>query len=241
MKIYHSKQQLLLNRFRGFDKEIQTDEDLFLKLQNQFSKRELIKIFISMYLEPIVKDIVSDLILVKNKNQIERIIKNYSERFVYLFTSFQSYILQIADHNLDDIAKIESSIYQAIINEIKSSGLLEKEPILVEKSIDFIENIADYENLTLGMTIKKADLVLSNLENINIDDFKIKISFSIIIFYCILLLIREGFLIDKKEISYQIIELGLEYSEDILAYADTLDILTDPEAMDAITKIKKCD
>jgi hypothetical protein len=130
------------------------------------------------------------------------------------------------------IARLEYQIYEKLKQYIRSQGDLGHN--IHNRITEVIDNLSDYENILFGIIINKSDQLHIAITKVDIDDLERNIVSAYQAFYCIL------YIISHQENNYwklsKLIDLGLKYSKEMDSYIDTLDILTDADEIDTISK-----
>jgi hypothetical protein len=107
----------------------------------------------------------------------------------------------------------------------------------VTKIVQIIDNIRDYENILLGILIKRPNELKDALKQIDLTDLRKVRSEGFLAFYCISTLIEDKeTYYDMEEKLSILLELGIEYSDKMVIYADTIDVSSNSEAMTVISK-----
>jgi hypothetical protein len=145
---------------------------------------------------------------------------------------------QLKGNNIDvvqNIAVIESQIFQLLKEHIQAKNLNED---ISRNILEIVNNLSDYENILLGIIIRRSNKLPKAIREIDVEDLITNIVGAYQAFYCILYMIGHQENYDSKRLS-KLITLGTTFSKEMDSYADTLDILTDPDEVQAIKNSKE--
>lgn len=136
---------------------------------------------------------------------------------------------------VQNIARIESQMFQLLKEHIQAKNLDED---ISRNTLEIVNNLSDYENILLGIIIKRSDKLSKAIREIDVEDLITNIVGAYQAFYCILYIIGHQENYGSERLS-KLITLGVTFSKEMDSYADTLDILTDPDEVQAIRKSKE--
>ncbi len=145
---------------------------------------------------------------------------------------------QLKGNNIDvvqNIAVIESQIFQLLKEHIQAKNLNED---ISRNILEIVNNLSDYENILLGIIIRRSNKLPKAIREIDVEDLITNIVGAYQAFYCILYMIGHQENYDSERLS-KLITLGTTFSKEMDSYADTLDILTDPDEVQAIKNSKE--
>lgn len=185
-------------------------------------------------LKGIPKDIEENIIPILTSD------KNIGSNFLFILgtiTLLQSQFVkdvfqkpELQNDRLLEFARSDLQGYQIIKYTISQNNYLEQD--IIKNMIEIIDNLSDYDNSIFGILINKPQQLENALEQIDFDDFQKTLSGTILVFVFILAiaLIKEY----NKEHVMRMLKLGIKYSERIESYVDTIDVLTNPEELEAL-------
>jgi hypothetical protein len=222
-------------------KTVTSNRDLWLKPQDKLWSGQVFEQLETVTILQVYSHILTEIINPILSSPVTELSSKFSEKrdtFKLALVQITNNIIGISkskgDENpLPKIAELELMIYNSFKKSVsanKSIGSEQKEEI-----INTVDNLSDYENLILGIMVRKQGEVKHALQQIDVDDMKNKVAEGFLAFYCILDLINTKESIeDKKEKLSILSKIGLDYSQEMVTYADTLDVLSNEDAMKAI-------
>jgi hypothetical protein len=189
-------------------------------------------------------EIISKRILESNTKDLEKTFKESLPLFKPKFEKVSKTMIMLEKESLKKIdeigfakkiAQTEYQIYQQVKQYIKARNDLHNNISI--KILEIIDNLSEYENILFGIIIKKSSQLQMAISEINVDDLVQNIVGAYQAFYCILYLLNHQE--SNMEKLSKLIDFGLEYSNEMDSYIDTLDILTDPEEIETLRKSEK--
>lgn len=132
-----------------------------------------------------------------------------------------------------DFLRIARSVYD-MYESLKKEIHIRVDLNYSEQLIRFFDNLRDYENILFGIIINRLDSLNKSLKEIDLDDLKNNIHGAFLAFVCTIALVNEKNY-DKRKLQ-TLLHLGIVYSEELIDYIDTLDILSDPDTIAAINR-----
>lgn len=168
-------------------------------------------------------------------------IDNLRVRFDEALRKFELHLIELNNELIRDFANDPNLVFNTIRQEVslyeivKAFSLIRTDiyPDQVTKLVDILSNVEDYENMMLGLVLKRSGGLKDALKSINLADLSKNVSGGFLSLFCILTLIDGKPDNDKLSI---LLKLGKEFTEEMITYADTIDTLTNQEAMSAIGK-----
>jgi len=184
------------------------------EINNSSEKSDALKDFIHILLEKNNREEIIDYL---DKNHIE----------------FYQLLEELVDDKITNMSNKES-LKERIIKEYNEFENLKKmiyvkkgkPEDIKEKFIELIDNLFDYENVMTGIYLYKSKNFDERIEKLDVKDFaKTRLIATIIFLIAFLIYLKDYE--DKKVQLF--LDIGIEYSEILESYADTLDILTNDE------------
>ena len=185
-------------------------------------------------LKGIPKDIEENILPILNSD------KNIESNFLFILgtiTLLQSQFVKdvfqkpkLQNDRLLEFARLDLQGYQIIKYSILQNNYLGQD--IIKNMIEIIDNLSDYDNTIFGILINKPERLENALEQIDFDDFQKTLSGTILVFVFILAIavIQEY---DREHVM-RMLKLGIKYSERMESYVDTIDLLTNPEELEAL-------
>lgn len=132
-------------------------------------------------------------------------------------------INQLDEPNKDNIINVIQNEYK-IFEQMKNSVEIKKDNSEdMKKFKELVDNLFDYQNVIAGVYINKTEKFEEKIKEIDMDDFtKNKWKAILMLMVIITAIHLKGY---EEKIGL-FLDMGLEYSENLQSYADTLDILT---------------
>ncbi|MGH9878568.1 MAG: hypothetical protein ACRD5H_13095 [Nitrososphaerales archaeon] len=153
--------------------------------------------------------------------------------FAFRCMSLNTIVLVSVENDIQKLSELEQTLFEELLKTINnSSGQVGIDT--ARKIIDIIERFADYENVLLGIAKHRPEQLIEAFKQADLDDFLKSVYGTLLALSCILLLIKEN-KPDAKKLAI-LLELAIPYSEKLESYADTIDILTNPEEMELLKR-----
>ena len=220
-------QYLFLDKFRVGIEQLATDTDnvvnSIIPIQYRAFADELMQ-----SMDKLVNSVLDASDAECSKNFYETIIP-----FAFRCMSLNTIVLVSVENDIQKLSELEQALFEELLKTINnSSGQVGIDT--ARKIIDIIERFADYENVLLGIAKHRPEQLIEAFKQVDLDDFLKSVYGTLLALSCILLLIKES-KSDAKKLAI-LLELAIPYSEKLESYADTIDILTNPEEMELLKR-----
>lgn len=175
-------------------------------------------------ISPILQSDISDL-----ENNFDRILSD-SQLNLLIHGIPHEPRLGIRADKLEKVARSRYLIYEDLKRFIEKNQELNKD--MRTRILQVAEKISDFDNVVAGIEIDRPDQLTKALREIDRHDLQWNVNSALVSFFCIISLIKDKNH-DKTKLS-KLLSLSEKYSENIETYADTLDILSNPEEAQVI-------
>lgn len=221
---------LIIDKLRVGPEQLATD---YVDLLKEFVSPQYLEMIAELVNE--INDQIIVPILQSNEGEILSTFKSKLLPFIIKFTGINLVMLEIQKGDLLKVAQLEQMCYSKILKWVEeASSQIGSE--ISAKITEVIERMADYENVLLGILIKRPKHLTEALEQLDIDDLLTNIYSTTLAIACIVVILKESKPNSKKlEILLRVAE---ECSEVMESYADTLDIMSNKEEMELL---KQCE
>lgn len=193
---------------------------------------------------PQYKDLVVDIIHYFDNKIVDPILKSSTEDIRVVFqNSVDVFALKLAElnaililsyqHNITKLVDLDRVSYDIMQQAIKKTSLGITEDVAVRIST-VTESLIDYENVLLGIVIKRPEHLVEAVKAIDANDLIRSLSGTVLALYCIFRFFGNK-MHDPEKLS-MLLQLAEEYSETVQSYADTIDITSNPDEMELLKR-----
>jgi hypothetical protein len=192
--------------------------------KRESSLEQKIDMLYSTVITPILQSDTTDL-----EKSFDRILSNSQLNFLVHGIAPEPALGKRAD-KLEKVARSRYLIYEDLKRFIEKDQELNQD--IRARILQVAEKISDFDNIVTGIDINRPDQLVKALREIDRHDLRWNVNSALVSFFCIISLIKDK-KHDKKKLS-KLLSLAEKYSENIETYADTLDILSNPEVAKAL-------
>jgi hypothetical protein len=165
-------------------------------------------------------DLINDILDKNTYDEIKSSLNKHTESIQTLNDFVNNQIGDTDKESIEKLVKFDFKGYKKIKEHIS----IHTSQDIAQKFIVLIDNLFDYENVVAGIYIHKSEEFEKQINNIDIIDLQKFLSISYITFISSCILLSETSINYKK--LHLFLDIGIESSEILQTYADTLDILT---------------
>lgn len=180
-----------------------------------------------------INDKIIEPILQSNDTEIHPNFQNAVIPFALKIASVNAIILESQQNNLSKFAELDQTFYDKILQIIRdvSSEIGTDSSAKIAESV---KRLMDYENVLLGIVMKRPAQLAEALKEVDINDLIKSVYGTLLALACIFAILKEQRYNDKKIKIF--VDLTEEYSATIEPYADTIDIISNPEEMELLKR-----
>jgi hypothetical protein len=189
--------------------------------------------------EDIFKDIISPILLTTS---VQEMVKEFNKQLPILNVKIRGLNKIFAENkqnNLEDIVKSLFNMYEQFEQILESQIIAEKK--VKETIFQVFQCLKDFDNIYLGIALNRPDRLDQSIFEIkrdgDLEDLEKSIAGTMITFFCLLVFVKEKHNDDEKLI--KLLEIANDYSIRLEGWADTLDIMSNPEEAEQIRKTEQ--
>jgi hypothetical protein len=143
------------------------------------------------------------------------------------------------NEDLSEVTKEVFSYYNLLKQYIKEDPVISANVRV--KILELLESLNDFDSIYLGIAMTRQEQLEKTLVDIesegDIDDLGKNIAGTALAFFSVLVFAKEGMNDDKK--LEKLLKIAYEYSKGLESWADTIDIMSNPESVEAMKEGEK--
>jgi hypothetical protein len=136
-------------------------------------------------------------------------------------------------NNLSKLAELDQTFLNKILHIVREASP-EIGTYASAKVAESVKRLMDYENVLLGIAIKRPVQLAEALKEVDVNDLLKSVYGTLLALVCIFTILKEQNYDHKKVKMF--VNLTEEYSATIESYADTIDIMSNPEEMELLKR-----
>lgn len=148
------------------------------------------------------------------------------------YATLNNIVLNSAKSDYMKLSESDEEIFRNIVAFVRSSSIGEENILKIEK---IIEHILDYDSIIFGIMQQRSEQsLLEAVSKVDINDLLRTLSGIMLALSSLLVMIETKQSPDSR--FKTLLDLGLQYSEILESYADTIDVLSNPKTMELLRK-----